>query len=60
VELLPFASMQNIPLRIYSGNISGIEIYERAGLQLFWVIALVWLGKRLTEAALKRVAVQGG
>jgi ABC-2 type transport system permease protein len=60
VELLPFASMQNIPLRIYSGNISGIEIYIRAGLQLFWVIALVWLGKRLTAAALKKVVVQGG
>lgn len=60
VELLPFASMQNVPLRIYSGDIAGVEIYLRAGLQLFWVIILIWLGKFLTSVALKRVVVQGG
>jgi len=60
VEVLPFASMQNVPLRVYSGNIMGREIYLRAGLQLFWVFVLVWLGKRLTAVALKRIVVQGG
>lgn len=59
-ELLPFASMQNVPLRIYSGNITGTEIYGRALLQLFWVVALIWIGKRLTVIALRRVVVQGG
>ena len=60
VELLPFASMQNIPLRIYSGDIAGMEILARAALQLFWIIVLTWIGKRLMEHALKRVVVQGG
>jgi len=60
VELLPFASMQNVPLRVYSGDIAGVEIYARAALQLFWVIVLLWLGKRLTAVAVKRVVVQGG
>lgn len=60
VELLPFASMQNVPLRIYSGDIAGADIYARAGLQLFWVVTLIWLGRRITAAALKRVVVQGG
>jgi ABC-2 type transport system permease protein len=60
VELLPFASMQNVPLRVYSGDIAGKEILYRAGLQLFWVIVLICLGKVLTKAALKRVVVQGG
>ncbi|MDF2511511.1 MAG: putative rane protein [Herbinix sp.] len=60
VEILPFASMQNVPLRIYSGDINGLEIYARAGLQLFWLIVLVGLGKWLTAVALKRVVVQGG
>ncbi len=60
VELLPFASMQNVPLRVYSGDIAGKEILFRAGLQLFWVIVLICLGKVLTRAALRRVVVQGG
>lgn len=60
VELLPFASMQNVPLRIYSGDISGVEVYQKVGLQLFWIIALVWIGKKTTASALKRIVVQGG
>lgn len=60
VELLPFASMQNVPLRIYCGDILGFEIYERVGLQIFWLVALVLIGKRITAVALKRVVVQGG
>jgi ABC-2 type transport system permease protein len=60
VELLPFASMQNVPLRIYSGDVAGAELYLKVGLQLFWIATLVWLGKRLTATALKRVVVQGG
>lgn len=60
VELLPFASMQNIPLRIYSGDIMGNEILIRIGLQFFWLTAIVLLGKRLMRKALRRVIVQGG
>lgn len=60
IELLPFASMQNVPLRIYSGDIAGIQIYERAGLQLFWIVVLIWFGRWLMSVALKRVVVQGG
>lgn len=60
VELLPFASMQNVPLRVYSGDIAGADIILSTGLQLFWVAVLIWTGKRLTALALRRVVVQGG
>lgn len=60
VELLPFASMQNIPLRIYSGDIMGDDILFRIGLQFFWLAAIVLLGKSLMQKALRRVIVQGG
>jgi hypothetical protein len=60
VELLPFASMGNVPFRVYTGDISGIEIYYKAGLQLFWAVVLILLGKKIIAAALKRVVVQGG
>jgi len=60
VEMLPFAAMQNMPLRIYSGNIAGIDILYGLGLQLFWLIILVMLGKLAMKKALRRVVVQGG
>jgi len=60
VEILPFASMQNVPLRIYSGDIAGRGLYASAGLQLFWLVILILAGKKLTAKALKKVALQGG
>lgn len=59
-ELLPFASMQNVPLRIYSGDIAGTQIYTSAGLQLLWLVVLIIAGKKLTAKAIKKVVFQGG
>lgn len=60
VSFFPFASMQNVPLQIFGGNLSGVEALEMAGLQLFWLATLVGIGKWLAGIALKRVVVQGG
>ena len=60
MELLPFAAMQNVPLRIYSGSMSGEEIVRAVALQLFWLVALTALGKGLCRVAEKRVTLQGG
>ena len=60
VELLPLASMQNVPFRVYGGDLSGNEMYAKIALQLFWIIVMVMLGKWLTSRALRRVVVQGG
>ena len=60
VELLPYASMQNVPFRIYGGDLAGVEMLQKIVLQLFWVAALIGFGKLLTRKALKRIVVQGG
>lgn len=60
IELLPFASMQNIPLRVYSGNIEGVELLGRVGIQLFWVMIIIIMGKYMMQKALRHVVVQGG
>lgn len=60
VEALPFAAMQNIPLRVYSGQLAGPELGRAVALQAFWLIALFLIGKLLTQRALRRVIVQGG
>jgi ABC-2 type transport system permease protein len=59
-ELLPFAAMQNAPLRIYSGNLAGAEAIEAMLLQVFWLVALLAMGRIAMKRALGRVVVQGG
>lgn len=60
MELLPFAAMQNVALRIYSGSMSGEEMQKAVALQIFWLAVLVLVGSSLCRYAEKRVAVQGG
>lgn len=60
VECTPFAMIQNLPFRIYSGNIAGTEVARSFGLQLFWVATLLLLGSLWMRRALKRIVVQGG
>ncbi|MDE7327333.1 MAG: ABC-2 family transporter protein [Lachnospiraceae bacterium] len=60
MELLPFAAMQNVPLRIYSGSMTEAEMKRAIILQVFWLIVVTVAGKVLCRAALKKVTVQGG
>jgi ABC-2 type transport system permease protein len=59
-ELLPFAAMQNMPLRIYSGNIGGSAAAQGILLQLFWLAVLALLGRLMMKRAVRKVVVQGG
>ena len=60
IYVLPFASMQNVPLFIYSGYISKEEAITRIGTQLFWIIIFYISGRSMIKHALKRIIVQGG
>lgn len=60
LEILPFGSMQNVPLRIYSGDLAGTAMWNAVLLQIFWLVMLVALGKTVCLAAQQRVVVQGG
>ncbi len=60
ISLLPWASMQNVPFRIYSGNLSGNDAIFAMLLQVFWFLALTAFGKFLLGKGLKKVVVQGG
>ena len=57
---LPFAAMQDIPLRIYSGHIYGTELVQSIGVQAFWLVFLFLAGHLLMNRTLKKVVVQGG
>jgi len=60
IELTPFGAMQNMPLRIYSGDIAGADAARGIALQVFWFAVLVVAGKRIMRTALQRVVSQGG
>lgn len=60
IYLSPFGAMQNIPFRIYSGNIPVEQAIKAIFSQIAWSIILVFLGKCLMGKALRRVIVQGG
>lgn len=57
---LPFASIQNTPFLIYTGYLRGREALAAVAVQLFWLLALVLVGRALMCRALKKVVVQGG
>ena len=60
IELLPFASMINVPFRIYSGDLAGSEMIKAIVLQVFWLIVLMVTGNLICKQAEKKVVVQGG
>ncbi len=60
VEMSPFAYMQNVPFRIYSGDLAGGEIYQCILKQIFWLVTLLFWGIILWKQAGKRIIIQGG
>lgn len=60
VEVLPFAATQNVPLRVFSNDYSGPELIQAIGLQVFWLVVLLWVGIRLSISAEKKLVIQGG
>ncbi len=58
--LSPFGAMQNSPFLIYNGVMDVKQGIITLGIQGFWAVCLVALGKNLMEKALKKVVVQGG
>lgn len=60
MEVLPFAAMQNVPLRIYSGDLWGMDAVRAIGLQMIWLLILAAVGQGIMTRAQRKLAVQGG
>lgn len=60
VELLPFAAMQNVPFRIYGGDLSGVAMRNGIILQALWLVIMVMAGRLLCRVAERRLVIQGG
>lgn len=60
MEILPFASMQNAALRIYSGSMTVSEMKQTLLLQVIWLTILTLGGSLLCGYAEQKISVQGG
>ena len=60
IEWTPFAVMQDVPLRIYSGSIAGADIYIALIKQAVWLALLVLAGVYSFRRATAKIVVQGG
>ncbi len=60
LELLPFGAIQNVPYRIYSGDLTGAQMRRAVFMQIFWLAVLASLGKLLMHRAQRKIIVQGG
>ena len=59
-SLLPFGSMQNVPYRIYGGDLAGLPALVSILVQIIWLLTLLLLGRLLMRKALQRMIIQGG
>lgn len=59
-ELSPFGSLQNIPLRIFGGDIAGTHMICSIALQLFWCIVITAMGYSLMHRGMRRLCIAGG
>ena len=58
--LQPFAGVLDIPLRIYFGALQGTAALCFLGVQLFWLAALIALGRWWLGRVLRSLEMQGG
>ncbi|NOH13441.1 MAG: hypothetical protein HND51_17525 [Chloroflexi bacterium] len=60
VLLLPFRGVAFTPLSILVGGVAPEELPMALGLQIFWIIMLLWFSKFMYARVVKKLAVQGG
>ena len=60
INLLPFSSSIYTPTMIYLGKISGTDILIALGLQIFWVIVLKVISKKMWQSLIKNLTILGG
>lgn len=58
--LQPFAGVMDIPARLYFGLMSGPQVLAGLGLQCFWIVVTVALGRAAMARTMGRLEVQGG
>ncbi|NLY54159.1 MAG: hypothetical protein GX060_06050 [Firmicutes bacterium] len=56
----PFASLLDLPLRLYTGTLAPSEFWSVAAIQLAWLVLFMGVGWLLMQGSLRRLLIQGG
>ncbi len=59
-NLTPFPSMVNTTIEIYLGLLTGRALLWALVVQLFWIVLLILVCKRVLRAGVQRLVIQGG
>lgn len=59
-NILPFRYISDFPFRLYIGNINNNEILMGIIIQIIWILILIFIGRLITNKALKKVVIGGG
>ncbi len=59
-RFLPFQYISYVPVLIYLGKISGLEILKSLAIQIIWFLALLAIGSALWQWSSKKITIQGG
>lgn len=60
LEVMPFSSILDVPLRLYIGDIAADKALYFFSLQLIWIVVLIGFGYLLLNKLLKKVEIMGG
>lgn len=60
IAVTPFESIYFTPVRIYLGELSGLEILSALAVQIIWIAILGVIAKMFWKKGVKKLVVQGG
>ena len=60
LQLLPFQGMAFLPVSIFVGQTTGVDIVVALAIQIFWVVVLAALAVTVWKRAQDKLVVQGG
>jgi ABC-2 type transport system permease protein len=57
---LPYAAMVQLPIEIFLGKHTGVDLLAVYARQLMWTVVLIACGRLILARAVRKVVVQGG
>jgi len=60
IAFTPFESIYFTPIQIYLGEVQGMELAMKLGVQVLWIIVLWMIAQAFWKCGVKKLVVQGG